>query len=57
MDIQCGQNILSMNQLDLQLMRTCETVTPSLLELRVPQVSGNQMTLQYALRIHQQTVL
>lgn len=57
MDIQCGQNILSMNQLDLQLMRTCETVTPSLLELRVPQVSGNQMTLKYALRIHQQTVL
>ena len=39
MDIQCGQNILSMNQSDLQLMQTCETVTPSLLELGVPQVS------------------
>lgn len=57
MDIQCGQKILSMNQLDLQLMRTCETVTPSLLELGVPQLGGNQMTMKYALRIHQQTVL
>lgn len=60
MDTQCGQNVLNVNQLTW----TCGTVTlqaqpvnPTLLELGLPQVSGNHMTLKHASRTSQQKVL